>query len=225
MVRARLRRPVGVRGSRPRHERIPGRAGQRLGLVRQVGEPVVHRLACLVRRSAGRERTAAALPGRAANRSATGTSRRRSRASPSARRTVTGPVRNPARASSEGPCPGPSRTCVPSGHLQPPLAHTSDHGRSWVAGSAGISYLFRTDPGATRAQRGSAPSGRLAVLHAPGCPAVRDPDARMTLVDLEAFELVLLRTPENARPTTTPNWSASRPSTWPITPGSASPAR
>jgi len=40
--------------------------------------------------------------------------------------------------------------------------------------------------------------GRLAVLHAPGCPAVPDPDARMTSVDLEAFELVLLRTPENA---------------------------
>jgi hypothetical protein len=90
-------------------------------LVRQVGEPVVHRRACLVRRSAGRERTAAALPGRAANRSAAGTRRRRSRASPSARRIVTGPVRNPARASSEGPCPGPSRTCVPSGHLQPCL--------------------------------------------------------------------------------------------------------
>lgn len=66
-------------------------------------------------------RTAAALPGRAANRSAAGTRRRRSRASPSARRIVTGPVRNPARASSEGPCPGPSRTCVPSGHLQPCL--------------------------------------------------------------------------------------------------------
>ena len=73
-------RPVGVRGSRPRHERIPGRAGQRLGLVRQIGEPVVHRLARLVRRSEGRERTAAALPGRAANGSATCTSRPRSRA-------------------------------------------------------------------------------------------------------------------------------------------------
>jgi len=36
--------------------------------------------------------------------------------------------------------------------IRPPpttLAHTSDHGRSWVAGSAGISYLFRTGRGAT----------------------------------------------------------------------------
>src|SRR5580700_9457046 len=101
--------------------------------------------------------------------------------------------------------------------IRPPpttLAHTSDHGRSWVAGSGWISYLFRTGRSVTRAgddRHGRADRGRV-----PGDPArlgavrdlrpVPDPavpeyltsDARMTLVDLEAFELVLLRTPETA---------------------------
>lgn len=169
------RRPVAVRGSRPRHERIPGCAGHRLGLVRQVGEPVVHRLACLVRRPAGPECTAAARRDRAANRSAAGTSARRSRTSPSGRRTVTCPARNPAQTSSEGTCPGPSRTCVPSGHLQPclPILRiTAVHG--WRVQQEFLTFSERAvvRPARTAVPRCAADS---LCCRRPAVPAVPDP--------------------------------------------------
>ena len=65
-------------------------------------------------------------------------------------------------------------------------------------GFSGFSYLFRTGRGATCAHRGSAPAAGSLSCMRPAVPQYLTSDARMTLVDLEAFELVLLRTPENA---------------------------